>query len=80
MVRQQGEMLRVTRLTDALSNDRFELFCQPIVSISSNKPKQHYYEILLRLKDHNNDLTPPGAFIPAAERRNMITLAIWRSK
>ncbi len=74
MVRQQGEMLWVTRLTDALSNDRFELFCQPIVSISSNKPRQHYYEILLRLKDQNNDLTPPGAFIPAAERYNMITL------
>jgi diguanylate cyclase (GGDEF)-like protein len=74
MVRQQGEMLWVTRITDALNNDKFELFCHPIISISSIKPEQHYYEILIRLKDHNNYHTPPGAFIPAAERYNMITL------
>ncbi|MEJ2455941.1 MAG: EAL domain-containing protein [Candidatus Thiodiazotropha sp.] len=74
LARQHGEMLWVTRLTEALENNKFELFCHPIVSISATEPKQPHYEILLRMRMGNGDLTPPGAFIPAAERYNMITL------
>jgi diguanylate cyclase (GGDEF)-like protein len=73
LVRQQGEMLWVTRITEALNNDKFELFCLPIVNLSPTGSASHHYEILLRLREPNGDLTPPGAFIPAAERYNMIT-------
>ncbi len=69
---QQGEMLWVARITEALNSDKFDLFCHPIVPISSSGSKPHHYEILLRLREQNGDLTPPGAFIPAAERYNMI--------
>lgn len=74
LARQHGEMLWVTRITEALNNDKFELFCQPIVSISPDVSEQHRFEILIRLKEQDSILTPPGAFIPAAERYNMITL------
>jgi diguanylate cyclase (GGDEF)-like protein len=73
LVRQHGEMLWATRITDALNNDKFELFCHPIVPISSSESDQDHYEILVRLREHNGSLTPPGAFIPAAERYNLIT-------
>ncbi len=74
LVRQHGDMLWVTRLTEALDNDKLELFCQPIVPVSSSSPQYHHFEILVRLREHNGDLIPPGAFIPAAERYNMIAL------
>ncbi len=74
LARQHGEMLWVTRITYALKNDKFELFCHPIVSISPSVAEQHKYEILVRLRDQDSHLIPPGAFIPAAERYNMIGL------
>jgi diguanylate cyclase (GGDEF)-like protein len=74
LARQQGEMLWVTRITNALKKDLFELYCHPIVALASADSEQNHYEILLRMKEENNHLTPPGAFIPAAERYNMIGL------
>jgi diguanylate cyclase (GGDEF)-like protein len=74
LARQHGEMLWITRLTEALNHNKLELFCHPIIAISPSEPKQPHYEILLRMRMENGDLTPPGAFIPAAERYNMITL------
>ncbi len=70
--RQHGEMLWATRITDGLTNNKFELFCQPIVPASSSESEQNHYEILVRLRGPNGNLTPPGAFIPAAERYDMI--------
>jgi diguanylate cyclase (GGDEF)-like protein len=74
LARQHGDMLWVSRLTDALNNDKFQLYCQPIVSLSSTAAEPNHYEILLRLQDQNGNLAPPGAFIPAAERFDMIAL------
>lgn len=74
LARQHGDMLWVTRITDALNNNKFELFCHPIVPISSTGTELSHYEILVRLREQNGSLTPPGAFIPAAERYDMITL------
>jgi diguanylate cyclase (GGDEF)-like protein len=72
IIRQHGEMQWVTQLSEAISKDHFQLFCQPIVSLQ--KPTSHLfrYEILLRLKSPDGDIIPPGAFIPAAERYNLM--------
>lgn len=72
LARQHGDMLWVTRLIEALEHDKFDLFCQPIVPISHSGLARQHYEILIRLRELNGDLTPPGAFIPAAERYDMI--------
>jgi diguanylate cyclase (GGDEF)-like protein len=74
LARQHGDMLWVSRLTDALNNDKFQLYCQPIVPLSNTASGSSHYEILLRLQDQNGNLAPPGAFIPAAERFDMIAL------
>lgn len=73
IARQHGEMLWASRITDALTNNRFELFCQPIVPLLSCSSEQNHYEILVRLTDAEGNLSQPGAFIPAAERYDMIT-------
>ena len=73
LARQKGEMLWATRLVEAINRDKFELFCQPIVPIHSPVAEYRQYEILLRLREDDGSLTLPGAFIPAAERFNLIT-------
>jgi diguanylate cyclase (GGDEF)-like protein len=72
LARQHGDMLWATRITEALNEDKFVLFCQPIVAVSTSGLETHHYEILVRLREQNGDLIPPGAFIPAAERYDLI--------
>jgi len=63
----RNQMQWISRLEEALVQERFELYVQPIVAIQDNGGLSHY-EILLRLKDTEGNLVPPMAFIPAAER------------
>lgn len=60
----------VSRVRDAIDNDRFELYYQPIVSLSSQEI--HAYEVLLRLPTEDGSSIKPGGFIPAAERFGLI--------
>lgn len=59
-----------SRLRRALEEDRFVLFAQPIVPISSaGLPR---YELLIRMLDDAGELVPPGAFLLNAERLDLI--------
>ena len=59
----------IPRLQDALTQNRFRLYLQPIIPFSPNSTSSEaHYEVLLRLVDEQNRLVLPGAFIPAAER------------
>jgi EAL domain-containing protein (putative c-di-GMP-specific phosphodiesterase class I) len=61
----------VARLRRALEQERFELHFQPIVSLRDGRVS--HYEALLRLADGPaGELTPPGLFLPAAERYGLI--------
>jgi diguanylate cyclase (GGDEF)-like protein len=65
-----GEMQWVTRLEQALDENRFELFAQRIRPIRADTRGLHC-EVLLRLRGTDGALVPPGAFLPAAERFHM---------
>jgi diguanylate cyclase (GGDEF)-like protein/PAS domain S-box-containing protein len=65
-----GEMQWATRLEQALDDNRFELHAQSIEPLQAVKTGLHA-EILLRLRDADGSLIPPGAFLPAAERFNL---------
>jgi diguanylate cyclase (GGDEF)-like protein len=65
-----GEMQWVTRLEQALDENRFELFAQRIRPIRAPGQGLHC-EVLLRLREPDGQLVPPGAFLPAAERFHM---------
>lgn len=66
----RNELLWVNKLKEALQNDKFELFFQPMESLWSEDHNQHG-EFLLRL--HNDDgFVAPGEFIPAAEKFNLM--------
>lgn len=69
LVKQQGEFHWVNEIKQALTDDRFELFVQPIVSTSTGNVD--IFEVLLRLRSEQGDLAPPSAFLPTAERYNL---------
>lgn len=65
-----GEMQWVGRINEALDKDRFSLYAQAIVSLDNDSHR--HYEILVRMLDEERGIIPPGAFLPAAERYNLI--------
>ena len=71
LAQRQGEMKWVARIYLALAEERFCLYAQAIEALNNSAGK--HYEILLRLKGEKGEIIPPGAFLPAAERYNIIT-------
>ncbi len=67
------EMQWTSRIQKAFDEDRFCLVYQPIVSLDANNSKGEHGEILIRMKDERGSLIKPDAFIPVAERYNLIT-------
>ncbi|MCR4304034.1 MAG: EAL domain-containing protein [Gallionella sp.] len=61
----------VSRLRKAIDENRLCLYAQPIVPVARPGAPIHH-EILLRLRDEQGQLVPPNAFIPAAERYNLM--------
>ena len=57
-------------MRDAIADDRFLLLAQPIVALSAT-PETHY-ELLLRMQNRDGEAVLPGAFIPAAERYDLM--------
>jgi EAL domain-containing protein (putative c-di-GMP-specific phosphodiesterase class I) len=70
--RRHGEMQWVARINKALDEDRFCLHYQPIVPVCGSSEGYLHFELLLRMEDEDGSLIPPGAFIPAAERYNLM--------
>ncbi len=69
-----GEMAWVQRIHDALDEQRFCLFAQKIAPLQNKKQTGAHIELLLRLRDRDGNLVPPGDFIPAAERYGLMPL------
>lgn len=68
----QGEMVRMNKITDALEDERFELYYQNVVARSDSAAKHPHVEVLLRLYDEGGTLYQPPEFIPVAERYNLM--------
>ncbi|MHB1144011.1 MAG: EAL domain-containing protein [Thiobacillus sp.] len=72
MSRRMGEMDWVQRIKQALKENRFCLYRQAIEPIHGDMEKGSHYEILIRLQRDDGSTVPPMAFIPAAERYNLM--------
>lgn len=71
-VQQQVETRRITRLTRAVEEGRFQLFAQAIVPLVPELPARPRCEIQLRLPDEQGGLETPDSFLPQAERNRLI--------
>jgi len=74
IMRRQGEMHWVHRITDALDNRSLVLYCQAIRPLNDNAGCGEQYEILVRMREENGKVIPPSAFLPAAERYNLMPM------
>jgi diguanylate cyclase (GGDEF)-like protein len=75
----RSEMEWASRLRQALIDERFVLHFQALSPLRADAPVTGaHVELLLRLRDENGGMVPPGAFIPAAERFGlMLQLDRW---
>ncbi len=79
LARLHDEMTWVSGIAKAFEEDRFRLYYQRISPIGESRSNQGiHYEILLRMEGEDGVIIAPGAFIPAAERYNLMpTLDRW---
>ena len=61
-------------LISALTRDRFLLYCQPIVEVSAPQDDQRFFEVLVRFRDEEEGLLPPGSFIPILQEAGLMPL------
>ena len=73
LMRRQDEMQWVSRISEAILEDRLVLFGQLIAPIVPVEDGGLHFEVLVRMLDDRGDLVMPGRFLPAAERFNLIT-------
>jgi diguanylate cyclase (GGDEF)-like protein len=73
LAQRQGEMHWISRLIRAMEENRLILYCQRIRSAQRADERDMHYEVLLRMVDETGKMVPPMAFIPAAERYNLMS-------
>ncbi|MCC7485365.1 MAG: EAL domain-containing protein [Burkholderiales bacterium] len=62
----------LTRLARAFENDEFMLLGQSIVPLVPGRRMPYRLEILIRLREEEQHLVPPGAFLPVLEEHDMM--------
>lgn len=76
LARRRGEMMWVSRLNEAFERQYFRLYAMPIVRL--HERAEAHSEVLIRIINGEGELILPGAFIPAAERYDlMIPIDRW---
>lgn len=60
------------RILSALENDEFRLYCQTIVPLAPRAGLPVHHEILIRLIEEEDNLMPPGTFLPIAEKFGLL--------
>ncbi len=73
VLERHSEMQWVHRITRALRENRFCLYYQLIRPLGPKAAGPTHGEVLIRMVDENGGLVPPIAFIPAAERFNLMS-------
>jgi diguanylate cyclase (GGDEF)-like protein/PAS domain S-box-containing protein len=68
LMKRRKEMQWAARISNALEENRFELFRQTIMPLQSGLETGAHYELLLRMRDEAGNLVSPDLFIVAAER------------
>jgi EAL domain-containing protein (putative c-di-GMP-specific phosphodiesterase class I) len=61
----------LARLREALHKDEFALYCQPILALG-REARYPMGEVLVRMREEERALLPPGEFLPAFEHYGMM--------
>lgn len=75
VARHQNQLHWFSRIHSALESNRFVLYAQKIDALSVQAKKDGlHYELLIRMLGEEGEIIPPGEFLPAAERYNLMPL------
>jgi diguanylate cyclase (GGDEF)-like protein/PAS domain S-box-containing protein len=72
LARRRGEMQWLPKIKSALEDDNFCLYFQQIVKVEPSEDATVFIELLIRMLEDGNPVVPPMAFIPAAERYDLM--------
>src|SRR5688572_30649997 len=68
----------LARLREALEKDEFALYCQPVAAVQAGGERFPMAEVLVRMREEERALLPPGEFLPVFEHYGMMpTLDRW---
>lgn len=73
LVRRSEEVGWSGRVQQALRDNEFTLYCQPVLPLIDERRAAHY-ELLIRLLGDKGDVISPAEFMPAAERYQLMPL------
>ena len=77
IIRRHTDILVIGQLREALANDGFRLDAQPILPLRGNYGRPRF-ELLIRMLGERGEIIPPGKFLSAAERYQLMpTIDRW---
>jgi diguanylate cyclase (GGDEF)-like protein len=71
IIRRHTDIMVIGKLRDALGNDGFRLDAQPILPLRGNYGRPRF-ELLIRMLGDRGEIIPPGKFLSAAERYQLM--------
>jgi diguanylate cyclase (GGDEF)-like protein len=71
IIRRHTDILVIGKLRSALGDDSFRLDAQPILPLRGNYGKPRF-ELLLRMLGEDGEIIPPGKFLSAADRYQLM--------
>jgi diguanylate cyclase (GGDEF)-like protein len=71
IIRRHTDILVIGKLREALGNDSFRLDAQPILPLRGNYGRPRF-EVLIRMLGDRGEIIPPGKFLSAAERYQLM--------
>jgi EAL domain-containing protein (putative c-di-GMP-specific phosphodiesterase class I) len=67
----EGRIRTAELFAEALKQDQFSLFGQPIAPLAAVKSGHRYLEIFVRFREEEERLLPPGTFLPILEANHL---------
>jgi EAL domain-containing protein (putative c-di-GMP-specific phosphodiesterase class I) len=67
----EGRIRTAELFAEALKQDQFSLFSQPIAPLAAGKSHHRYVEIFVRFREEEEYLLPPGTFFPILEANHL---------
>ena len=62
------DSITASRIAQAIDSGKFNVYCQKIVPVDKNALLPVQYEILIRMMEEENNLMPPGSFLPLVDQ------------
>lgn len=73
IMQRRNEMDSVGQIKQALEEDRFCLYCQPVIPVGRSIKQPEHVEILVRMLGTDGKIIQPCSFIPTSERYGLMT-------